>query len=292
MVDLNSELGRDEWIRRTGLPLTLSDTVTKVRWLRDVNPDAARRTAAVAVVRDWLTWRLRGFGAGEGPTRRVDHGSVEEPAARDTRSPTPVSIVSTSSSMRSAARASYRASFSRSTPPASTGQHIPGVPAGIPIGVGSGDNAAAALALGLTDGDTVLSLGTSGVVYTRSRTPVHDYAGYVCSYADATGDHYADSRDLERRAQFRSRCCASGVHPQRAVRPRTPGTAWRGRLDVCFPTSLGERTPDLPHARGSLLEASLSNFTRPNFARAVVEGTLVSQVAMLDALRACGVRTR
>ncbi|NKF33375.1 xylulose kinase, partial [Pseudomonas sp. BGM005] len=26
MVDLNEELGRDEWIRRTGLPLTLSDT--------------------------------------------------------------------------------------------------------------------------------------------------------------------------------------------------------------------------------------------------------------------------
>ena len=41
MVDLNDELGRDEWIRRTGLPLTLSDTVTKVRWLRDTNPEAA-----------------------------------------------------------------------------------------------------------------------------------------------------------------------------------------------------------------------------------------------------------
>jgi xylulokinase len=37
------------------------------------------------------------------------------------------------------------------------------------------------------------------------------------------------------------------------------------------------------------LEASLTNFNRANFARAVVEGTLVSQVAMLDALRACGV---
>src|SRR3954454_22395337 len=62
MVALNTELGRDEWIRRTGLPLTLSDTVTKVRWLRDRDPHAARRTAAVAVVHDWLTWRLRGYG--------------------------------------------------------------------------------------------------------------------------------------------------------------------------------------------------------------------------------------
>jgi len=53
----------------------------------------------------------------------------------------------------------------------------------------------------------------------------------------------------------------------------------------------GERTPDLPHARGSLHGATLTNFTRANFARAVVEGTLASQVAMLDALHACGVET-
>ena len=47
---------------------------------------------------------------------------------------------------------------------------------------------------------------------------------------------------------------------------------------------------DLPHARGSLHGASLINFTRENFARAVIEGTLASQVEMLDALRACDVR--
>jgi xylulokinase len=66
MLALNEELGREEWIRRTGLPLTLSDTATKLRWLRDTDPDSARRTAAVAVVHDWLTWRLRGHGPGSG----------------------------------------------------------------------------------------------------------------------------------------------------------------------------------------------------------------------------------
>ena len=35
-----------------------------LRWLRDTDPDAAERTAAVAVVHDWLTWRLMGFGPG------------------------------------------------------------------------------------------------------------------------------------------------------------------------------------------------------------------------------------
>ena len=41
-----------------------------------------------------------------------------------------------------------------------------------------------------------------------------------------------------------------------------------------------------------MLGATLTNFTRANLARAIVEGTVASQVAMLDALDACGVRAR
>ncbi len=66
MVALNAELGPTPGSGATGLPLTLSDTVVKARWLRDEFPDAAARTAAIAVVHDWLTWRLRGFGPGTG----------------------------------------------------------------------------------------------------------------------------------------------------------------------------------------------------------------------------------
>lgn len=34
----------------------------------------------------------------------------------------------------------------------------------------------------------------------------------------------------------------------------------------------------------------MTNFTRTNFARAVIEGTVVTQVAMLEALAGCGLR--
>ena len=45
-----------------------SFTITKLRWLRDHEPENAARVAAVALPHDWLTWRLRGFGpAGESP---------------------------------------------------------------------------------------------------------------------------------------------------------------------------------------------------------------------------------
>lgn len=290
MVDLNEELGRDEWIRRTGLPLTLSDTVTKLRWLRDTDPVAASRTAAVAVVHDWLTWRLMGHGPGAG---HIDELITDRSEASGTGYWSGESDQYCEDLFEHAL--GKRAVLPRVLGPLDragvTARGIPGVAGGIPIGVGSGDNAAAAIALGIDHGDVVLSLGTSGVVYTRTEFPVHDYAGYVCSYADATGEHLPLVATLNAARNFDVGAgllgCTYEELSDLALRAN-PGADGMTLL----PFFEGERTPDLPHARASIHMASLSNFTRPNFARAVIEGTLATQVAMLDALAACDIHAQ
>ncbi len=65
---LIDEVGADDFARRTGLVPVASFTITKVRWVRDHEPELADRVAAVALPHDWLTWRLRGYGpAGSSP---------------------------------------------------------------------------------------------------------------------------------------------------------------------------------------------------------------------------------
>ncbi|MBA8808394.1 FGGY family carbohydrate kinase [Promicromonospora sukumoe] len=287
MVALNEELGRDEWIRRTGLPLTLSDTVTKLRWLRDEHPDSVRRTAAVAVVHDWLTWRLMGHGPGGGDLDELvtDRSEASGTAYWSGETEEYTTDLFEHAFGRSALLPRVLKPLERA---GLTGAGIPGVPAGIPVGIGSGDNAAAALALNLAEGDAVLSLGTSGVVYARSARPVQDYAGYVCSYADATGDHLPLVATLNAARNLDLGAALLGCTHAELSDLALQAPAGAEGLTL-LPYFQGERTPDLPHARGSLLDASLSNFTRPNFARAVFEGTLASQVAMLDTLRDCGV---
>ncbi len=62
------ELGQEAWVARTGLVPVASFTGTKLRWLRDAEPENAARVAAVALPHDWLSWRLRGYGpADESP---------------------------------------------------------------------------------------------------------------------------------------------------------------------------------------------------------------------------------
>ncbi|HCM51114.1 MAG TPA: xylulose kinase, partial [Microbacterium sp.] len=61
-TDLIAEFGAEDLARRTGLVPVASFTITKLRWLRDHEPENAARVAAVALPHDWLTWRLRGYG--------------------------------------------------------------------------------------------------------------------------------------------------------------------------------------------------------------------------------------
>lgn len=58
---------------------------------------------------------------------------------------------------------------------------------GAVVGPGTGDNMAAALGLGVDEGDTIISLGTSGTVYSVTAVAVKDRSGAINGYADATG---------------------------------------------------------------------------------------------------------
>jgi len=59
---------------------------------------------------------------------------------------------------------------------------------GAASGERTGDNAAAALGLGMVEGDVAVSIGTSGVVSVVSSKPTADASGMVNGFADATGE--------------------------------------------------------------------------------------------------------
>jgi xylulokinase len=61
---------------------------------------------------------------------------------------------------------------------------------------------------------------------------------------------------------------------------------------VLQPYFEGERTPNLPTATATLFGMTLASTTRPNLARAAIEGLLCGLAAGLDALRTQGVDAR
>lgn len=282
---LNEELGRDEWIRRTGLPLAVSFTVTKVRWLRDNEPENAEKTEAVILPHDYLTWRLKGGNQGK---LNLEDLTTDRSDASGTAYWADDGYCYDLFELALGKKAHLPRVLGPTDSAGTTADGIPGIPSGIPIGVGGGDNALAALALGLNVGDAVMSMGTSGTVYAKTDEPVTDFSGIVSSYADATGAHLPLSatlnaaRDLDVMSKLLGRDHGEFSFLANRAEPGAEGV-------TILPYFEGERTPNLPNARAAISGLTLANSTPDNLARATVEGMLCSQVVMLEATEKLGV---
>lgn len=161
-----------------------------------------------------------------------------------------------------------------------------GLPAGIPVAAGTGDNMAAALGLGLRPGDLALSLGTSGTAYTVSEDPACDPTGHVAGFCDATGRHLPLVCTLNATRVTDAVAAWLGLDPAglaAAALESPPGAAGT----VLVPYFDGERTPNRPDATGTLRGLRTAT-TRADLARAAHEGVVCGLLAGVDALRAAG----
>jgi xylulokinase len=288
---LVEEVGAAEYARRTGVVPVASFTVTKLRWLRDAEPANAARVAAVALPHDWLSWRLRGYG----PAGESELGPVlaELTTDRSDASGTGYFSAATGEYDREllVAGLGHDALLPRvlgAGDTAGTTVALPGVPAGLVVGVGAGDNAGAALGLGAANGDVVVSIGTSGTVFAVTEQPSEDASGTVAGFADASGLNLPLIATLNAARILDSIAGLLGVDHDELGRLALEAEPGAGGL-VLQPYFEGERTPNLPDATASLFGLTLGSTTRPNLARAAVEGLLCGLAEGLDAVRGQGV---
>jgi xylulokinase len=272
---LVAECGAQTWAEAVGSVPVASFTVTKLRWLAEHEPESAARAHRVLLPHDWLTWRLTGAGAGAAVTDRGDASGTGywSPAAGGYREDLLIRA------------------FGRALElPRVLGPHEPAgrTAGGALVAAGTGDNMAAALALGLRPGDVVVSIGTSGTVFAVHSAATADPTGIVAGFADATG-------------RFLPLLCTLNAARVLDAVAALLGTAHAG-LDalalaapagadglVLVPYLDGERTPNLPDATGALHGLTRANMTPAHLARAAVEGMLCGLADGVDALRALGI---
>jgi xylulokinase len=161
-------------------------------------------------------------------------------------------------------------------------------PSGMRIACGAGDNAAAALGVGATQGDVVVSLGTSGTVFAVSASQTTDATGIIAGFASASGDALPLVCTLNAARVLDSMATLFGVsHDELGELALDAPPGAEGV--VLVPYFEGERTPNLPNETAQISGLTLANNTRVNVARAAIEGMLCGLNAGLDALRAAGV---
>ncbi len=160
--------------------------------------------------------------------------------------------------------------------------------AGVLVAAGTGDNMGAALGLTLMPGDVVVSLGTSGTVFTPHDRAIRDESGAIAGFADATGRHLPLMCTLNAARVLGATAAMLRVDLAQLDGLALAADPGAGGLTL-LPYLDGERTPDLPDSTGTLSGLTRSNATPENLARAAVEGMLCNLVGGVDALRRHGV---
>ena len=286
-ADLDAEF--PDLVARTGSRPVASFTSTKLRWLRDAEPANAALVAAIALPHDWLTWRLRGFGP-ENP--RLDALTTDRSDASGTGYWNPATG-EYDREVLAALTENAGVVVPRVVEPGGSAGRVGFNPAfsGIVVGAGAGDNAGAALGLGARDGDVVVSIGTSGTVFAVTSTPSRDDSGTVAGFADASGLFLPLVATLNAARVLDSIAGLLGVDHDGLGRLALEAEPGANGL-VLQPYFEGERTPNLPDATATLFGMTLASTTRPNLARAAIEGLLCGLAAGLDALQEQGVDAR
>ena len=287
--DGDSEAGARWWAQATGLVPVASFTVTKLRWLADNEPENARKIAAVSLPHDWLSWRIRGGFEAVG----LEGLCTDRSDASGTGYMDRADAVYRREILAQALRISLEEAEGIILPKICEPMEAMGCGdlaqgwGEIAIGPGCGDNAGAALGVGLGVGQALLSLGTSGVVAVVSETPVEDPSGQVAGFADASGHWLPLACTLNASRILDAVGAMSGLSYEE-LDEAALSVPDAGGLRL-VPYFEGERTPNLPDATARLEGMTLKNSTRAHLARAGVEGLLAHMRFALECVRELGV---
>ncbi len=260
--------GPEQCVGEIGSLMVASFTASKLRWVRDNEPDSAARARSVMLPHDYVSRHLAGGG-----DAFTDRGDASGTGYYSTR---------TEDWAPELAERALGHALELPRLPSTPQEVMARTPGGAAISAGTGDNMGAALGLSLGPGDVSVSIGTSGVCAMVTDVRPDDASGTVTGFADATGRFLPMTTTINASRILEAGRALLGVDHQELSRLALASEPGAGGVTL-LPYFDGERTPNRPTARATLTGMSAST-TREDVARAYVEGLLCSLADGIAAL--------
>ena len=279
--------GFEACVEQAGNPILPGYTASKIRWLKKAQPRVYEKLDAILLPHDYLNLYLTG-------ARCMEMGDASGTGFLDIRRRDwSRSMLRAIDPERDLAECLPRLRSENEV----IGEMRPaaadelGLPTGIPVAIGGGDNMMAAIGTGnVSSGNITMSLGTSGTVYAYADRPIIDPKGNIAAFCSSTGGwlpllctmNCTVTTDLMRDL-LGADLAAFEVRIKQAPRG-SEGV-------ITLPFFNGERTPNLPSARGCVIGLDSRNMKPGNFLRSAVEGATFALKFGIDELAALGVET-
>jgi xylulokinase len=265
---IRAAVGRQRLIEITGNDALTGFTAPKLAWVRDHEPATWARIAHVLLPKDYVRLRLSGDHAMD---KADGSGTILFDLAARTWSDEVVGALGIDPAwLPPTFEGPQETGVVSPTAAAATGLR-----AGTPIVAGGGDQSANGVGVGAVGGGTVaLSLGTSGVIFAATDSPLYEPDGRVHAFCHAVpGRWHMMSVMLSAAGSLRwfRDALAPGVEFADLVEPAAAIRAGSDGL-LFLPYLTGERSPHPdPLARGAFVGLTIGH-DRRHLTRAVLEG--------------------
>lgn len=277
--------GRERCIELAGNPVLTGYTAPKIRWLQKHYPRKYRNMAKVLLPHDYLNFVMTGRA-------KMEYGDASGTALLDVRNRRwSGELLRAVDSSRDLADC-----LPELVEPGEVIGHTTdrfsqefGLPAGIPVAPGGGDNMMAAIGTGnVVPGQLTMSLGTSGTLFAYADRPIVDPQGNIAAFCSSTGGWLPLLCTMN--------CTLATELMKRPLGIDNAGfDAAIGSVPaasdglIVLPFFTGERTPNQPRARASVLGLNSENCNKGHLLRATVEGATYGLRFGLDELRRLGI---
>jgi xylulokinase len=260
--------GKSAVIDEIGLTILTGYTASKLLWLKQHEPENFSRIRSILLPHDYLNFWLTG-------EKTAEYGDASGSGFFDIRkrcwSEQVLQQIDDSDLLLSALPRLLTADEAAGhlTDKAA---RVLGLKPGILVSSGGGDNMMGAIGTGnVSPGHITMSLGTSGTLYAYMQEPCIDQQGLVaafCSSNNAWLPLICTMNVTNVTSGFQGLLGYDHDRFNHALQQTSVGADGL----TLTPFLNGERTPDLPAARGSLLGIDSTNLTPDNLCRAAVEG--------------------
>jgi len=271
-------------IREIGNPILPGFTAGKILWLKKNEPEAYARLAHILLPHDYINYFLTGeFFTEPGDASGTAYFNIytknwspEVLKSIDPDNDLLSKLPRIINNRKIGGRLTQERAFEL------------GLPAGIPVATGGGDNMLGAIGTGaVSEGVLTISLGTSGTVYSYQHQPMVDPQQRLSAFCSSNNGWLPLLCTMN---------CTVGVEQFRGLLQKTvkeadllaesisPGSDGL----ITLPFFNGERTPNLPNGKGCLCGMNGSNLSEGHMLRSAMEAAAFGLKIGLDAFREQG----
>lgn len=261
-------------------------TAPKILWLKKNKPDAFAKLSYIMLPHDYLNYKLTGAYV-------MEYGDSSGTALFDSKnrcwSKKICDIID--SSLMAKLPKLIEANQEAGKVSAEAAKAY-GIPEGIPVSAGGGDNMMGAVGTGtVADGFLTMSMGTSGTLYGYSDKPIADPANGLSGFCSSTGGWLPllCTMNCTVATEFIRGIFNLEVKELDEVAAKAPCGS-EGVLVIPFFN--GERTPNLPNGKASITGLTTANTNRANIARASLESAVFAMRGGLEAFRKLGFKPK